>query len=141
MRLSRQKHRRRGRAGMLNLPAMIDVVMLLLIFFMATSSFTRPERLMDSSVAGVGSAGPLKDFEPVFITVGQAGTDVIYICEGMEYGTLDQLADRLGAYRAIADMDVVVRSEDAVRFEDVVAVLDVCAQLGFTKTALAGGDG
>lgn len=139
MRLSRQKHRRRGAVSKLNLPAMIDVVMLLLIFFMATSSFTRPERLMESSLAGAGAEGGLTDFEPIFITVRQSGGSVFYLCEGRNYPDLQSLGRRLSDFRAIADMDVVVRSEGRVRFEQVVAVLDLCARQGFSRTALAGG--
>ena len=49
MKLTRQKREIPKRQ--LNLPAMIDVVMLILIFFMVTSSFNRPEQHVDADVA------------------------------------------------------------------------------------------
>lgn len=137
MKLSRQK--KQVDEGFLNLPAMIDVVMLLLIFFMVTSSFNRPEQHIDAEVAASAQAvGPnFEDFEPVEVELRGNSTSERLICDGLVCQGYEQLTDVLKQRRAIADVQVVVRADDTIKFDSVVQVVDICYNANFSRVGFA----
>ena len=74
MKLSSHKIERESRLE-LSMTSMIDVVFLLLIFFMTTASFVKTERELDSGIkVERQSAGQQQsDFEPAIIDVVKVG--------------------------------------------------------------------
>lgn len=118
---------------------MIDVVMLILIFFMVTSSFNKPEQHVDADVAAAAGAGlEPAEFEPIRIAIHTDETGTLrYDCDGQPCADTDMLKQRLRQHRAIADVEVIIGSDDTVSFNNVVAVLDLCGGCGFTKVGLA----
>ena len=125
---------------------MIDVVFLLLIFFLWSSSFERPERetfappVMPAAVAGTDDSGTPEpvDFDEVVIVVSDDG-------DGPRYRLNDRggltLADVLARVRTIASLGVnvpvIVDPDGGVSIEDVVAVHDGVRDTGIAEVLLA----
>lgn len=133
MRLTRQT--RQNPQQSLNLPAMVDVVMLLLIFFMATSTFNPPEQHIETQLSSI-APGPnveMEDFEPIEITVRKSQEDIVYYCDELAYSDRAQLKAQLHQRREIADMDIVIRAEDSIAFDRIIEVVDLCTALEFSS--------
>ncbi len=108
----------------LNLTPMIDVVFLLLIFFMVGTQFKESERDIALQVPAVSEAGPQSTApQPRVINVFRDGS----ISMDRNIVTLDQLAGQLARARGeYADLGVVVRGDAEVPFQRVADVLGVC---------------
>lgn len=119
----------------LNLTSMIDVLFLLIIFFMVGTKFIESERQMELKLPQVKpgqalSAAPDKKIVNVYQD-GQIMLDRKTV-------TLDELSERLAAarsqYRALG---VLVRSDGAATFQRVADVLNACKQAGIAELAIA----
>lgn len=135
MKLTRQKFG--SSAAELNMASMIDVVFLLLIFFMCTSLFLDPEGSLQTSIAKAGSGASAEDFEPVRIAISQNGDETIVVCDGVNVGNDGQLLEMLRQRRAIADVRVIVDSGEDVDFENVTSVIDLCHQADLYRVGLS----
>ncbi len=137
MRLKRRS-RRVGRPE-LNLAAMIDVVFLLLIFFMCTSSFRPPEAMLPTQLprTGAGADRPRDEFPPVRVHLEESEAGVLVRCDGQPCATFDELRDKLRARRAIADVAVIIDGQADVAFRHMVAALDACYAADLHRVAYA----
>lgn len=102
----------------ISLTSLIDVIFLLLLFFMLTSTFTRFSEI--ELMAAPGTAGRSADQPPVFVRLDAEGTSV----NGVER-TLGNLVVTL-AEQLAPDQTVllsVVDGVDAQRFVDVLTEL------------------
>jgi biopolymer transport protein ExbD len=134
MRLTKRK--RRPAAPGLNLAAMVDVVFLLLIFFMCTARFraekTTPAQLVRS---GVAENKQLK-LAPIWLQVGdEDGSRVDG--PGRQFRSLRDLEAFLVEIHRNGDRPVVIRGEPNVAVDALVAVLDVCHRAGLWKVGFA----
>ena len=118
---------------------LIDVVFLLLIFFMVSSNFVQnrvihvslPES--DSALAGSG--------EILQITVTSAGD---YWVAGQDLGRdIESLVAAVDDYARVLTVDqlaaqsVEIRADADATHQSVIRVLDACATAGFVKVSLA----
>jgi biopolymer transport protein ExbD len=119
----------------LNLTSMIDVLFLLIIFFMVGTKFIESERQMALKLPQVKpgqalSAAPDKKIVNVYQD-GQITLDRKNV-------TLEELVERLAAarsqYRALG---VLVRGDGAVQFQRIADVLGACKQAGIAELAIA----
>jgi biopolymer transport protein ExbD len=118
--------------------AMIDIVFLLLIFFMCTTTFARPEEDLPTQLpAQSPAASELDDFDPVVISLDIEGDRVRILCDGQECTDDGQLRERLAARRAIANVPVIIHGGAGVPFGEMVHVLDMCYRLGLNRVAYA----
>lgn len=129
MQLTRQ-HRRSGRPQ-LNMASMIDIVFLLLIFFMCTSSFLKLENEMPTQVPASGTGGGKEDdIGPIRVHLSYDGSLVTLVCDNAECGTPEAFVERLrelaqAAAAASGDPPpVIIRGEPNVPFGEMVAALD-----------------
>jgi len=134
MRLTRQS--RQPPSPQLSLAPMIDVVFLLLIFFMCATTFKKLEKDLPSRMPEVGR-GAQQDFDPVRIVVSKVPEGVLVKCNDQPCGTIGELVRRLRALRAIANVPVVIEGQPAVPFGYMVASLDACYQAEFQKVAFS----
>jgi biopolymer transport protein ExbD len=110
---------------------MIDVLFLLIIFFMAGTRFTEMERKIGLKVPQVSEGGtttvtPEKKIVAVYRD-GQITLD-------RQAVTLDELSRRLSAARAeYPDLGVVVRGDGAGNFQNVADVLNACSKAGIVE--------
>jgi biopolymer transport protein ExbD len=116
-------------AGTLSLTPLIDVVFLLLIFFLVTSEFEDEERRLDIVLPNATSAVPM---------TGQAREIIIDItAEGAIYlrgesTTLTQLEQLLRSAVASnpTNQTAVIRADKETPFQPVVSVMDICNKTG-----------
>jgi biopolymer transport protein ExbD len=112
----------------LNLTAMLDVMFLLIIFFMLGTRFIDDERKIGLRVPDVVDRGTL--------TAAPARREVSVFRDGTvtldkKVVTLDELTTRLAAARRqYSDLGVLVRGDARGEFQNVAAVLTACKQAG-----------
>ncbi len=119
----------------LNLTPMIDIVFLLIIFFMVSTSFSQMERDIRLQVPQVRSSGPLTPApEKKVINVYRDGRITL---QGQPV-TLEELQRRLRqARRQYPDQGVVVRGDAQGAFQRVAEVLEACRQAGLKELAIS----
>jgi len=118
----------------LELTSMIDVVFLLLIFFMVTTTFLDPEREIDVKLpAAESGTEPQKPPEEVVLNVRADGT---VLHEGDELSR-DEL---LRLLRVAAQRDpatpVTIRGDRLAHHEAIVGVMDACGIAGLSNLAV-----
>ena len=108
----------------LNLTPMIDVVFLLIIFFMVATKFSERERDIELELPEVASASALTSApKQRVVTITQTGQVAL---DGVEV-SLVELTQRLAAARSeYPNMSVVIRGDAACAFQHVAATLAAC---------------
>ena len=156
----RKFNRRSNWRPTLNLTAMIDVVFLLLVYFMVATEFKRAEvieRLDLPSRLGAGVADPFEvPDHPVVITVSSQDTDVARptVAAGFTIGiegpfpqptTLESLTDLLSERRMGGtggrglwpdDHPIVLQPAAGTDWEHVVRAFDATARAGYNNISL-----
>jgi biopolymer transport protein ExbD len=112
----------------LNLTPMIDIVFLLIIFFMVGTKFTELERKISLKVPEVADRGALTAApERKIVNVYRDGAITL---DGATV-SLEQVTEQLAAARAqYSDLGVLVRGDAKGDFQGVAAVLNACKQAG-----------
>jgi biopolymer transport protein ExbD len=129
---------------------MIDVVFLLLIFFLTTSSFQRLEKLMPSAVSaeaqsqgGESTEEPPQptesDLSDCVIKISLEGGAVRYLMNDQEIASLETLAARIKGIVGIRpDVPIVIDPSDEVPARDAIRVYDIARSLGSIAVYLVG---
>ncbi|MAT14670.1 MAG: biopolymer transporter ExbD [Planctomyces sp.] len=120
----------------LNLTPMIDIVFLLIIFFMVGSQFTEQERLFELNMPEVSAAPPLTALpDDLVINIHRDGRMII---QGEEY-TLPELAKRLQEARAnYEDQGVVIRHDAEGMHQNLMYALSACHSAQIRNISIAG---
>ncbi len=120
-----------------NLTSLIDVVLLLVVFFMLSSTFIDESRLkVQLPEASLAPAGRTRD-EPLVVTVTQTGGFRVN-----ERELINASPDTLrAAIQAVAGADrtqaVTVRADARATHQSVVTAMDVIGRLGFARVNIA----
>lgn len=119
----------------LNLTPMIDVLFLLIIFFMAGTKFTDVESRMNLKLPQVAQEGALAPApEKRVINVYQDGR----VSFDREFVTSAELKQRLTALRQqFSGLGVVVRGDADGPFQNVASVLATCREAGITDMGIS----
>lgn len=119
----------------LQLAPMIDVVFLLLIFFLVTWSLARFETELDVRVpVAKQGADPNRSVGEIIVNVRKDGSLVL---EGQGITPAD-LSDRLTRVAAhYKDVAVILRGDRQTPYENIVNVLDLCRDAGIWNVAFA----
>ena len=113
-----------------NLTPLIDVVFLLLIFFMVSTTFNRESQLqVDLPEASSEPTEVPKEVLEITIDV-----DGEYFINEQQETLRRAIIQAVGDRR---DMPVIVRSDARTPFQAVVTVMDVTGKLGMTQLSLA----
>lgn len=117
-----------------NITPLIDVVFLLLIFFMVATSFLDPEKEMNLELPPALS-GVAQDEAPdeVIINVMEDGKIVLSGRE-VDTGGLQTALER--AARRNPETPVTIRGDGRVTHERIVAVMDACGIAGLRNLAV-----
>jgi biopolymer transport protein ExbD len=117
-----------------NLAPMIDVVLVLTIFFMCATKFSGDERKFDLDLPQASSAAAVDGARPEILEVEAsgglrlAGDDV----------AISDLAARLSGLRAgRPDLAVMIRGENAVSHGRMAEVYEACRTAGVTRVAIS----
>lgn len=125
-----------------NMTPMVDVVMVILIFFMASAAILGPEWFLKTALPVAGSAPPIAD-QPVRCRVILGAGDVARLAlDAASPETLPfyQVENRLRDLRAARGRDgliVLVEPGPDAAYDDVVRVHEWCATLDIPKVGLA----
>ena len=138
MLLTRRKHQQTR--PQLNMAAMVDIVFLLLIFFMCTSSISQLESSLSGQVShlGPGSGRESEDILPFIVRLERVSGGVLVSLEDRPCATFEDLFDRLrDAYARGGDNPVLIKGQGVVPFGYMVAALDACRRAGFQAVAFS----
>jgi len=118
----------------IDLTAMVDVVFLLLIFFLVSTTFLDPERELDVELPTAESGSDVTlSAEEIVLTVTEDG-GVWHGGERLERTALDALLHRAAAEDP--DTPVTIRGHRYVRHEAIVGVMDACGRAGLHQLAV-----
>jgi biopolymer transport protein ExbD len=119
----------------LNLTPMIDIVFLLIIFFMVGTKFTELERKIGLKVPEVSDTGALTAApERKVVNVYRDGGVTL----DRTPVTLEQLTQSLSTARAqYEDLGVLVRGDAEGQFQRVAEVLNACKQAGVRELGIS----
>lgn len=130
-----QNHHEREEAPFINMTPMVDVILCLLVFFMAaTRLYDWDESEFVVNVPEVSDAAPLTAApDDLVLTVVRPGAVVI----GETTHDLAGLRGVLGeAARRFANQGVVIRGEATLAYQDLADVLSVCDAAGIRNVRL-----
>jgi len=125
---------------------MIDVVFLLLVFFIWTASFQVVEMSLPSSVSSIAGTEvtpdtappPEDDFDDVVIRIIWQGTSPMWQMNQIQVSSLKELRDRLSTIAKIKiDSRVILHPDPSVPLGDVIDVYDSARLIGFKKIHFA----
>ena len=141
MKLSSQRANRSSKVE-LSMTSMIDVVFLLLIFFMVTTSFRKTERELDPAVKSQqrSSSAAESDFEPVIIEVVAAGGNTVFRLGTAVFNTDAELLGTLRQFDRKQD-GAYVKVSDAARFGFAARAMQACKSAGFNAVSYIPWDG
>jgi biopolymer transport protein ExbD len=119
----------------IQLAPLVDVLLLLLIFFLLTWNAARNENELDVKVPKASAArektAPIGD---VVVNVKTDGNVVV----NRRTLTPEELTELLkGLVQLNAEQAVVIRGDEAGAYRNIVNVLNICTQAGVTNVAFA----
>jgi biopolymer transport protein ExbD len=119
----------------INLTPMIDVVFLLIIFFMVGTKFTELERKISLQVPEVADVKALTPApERRVVNVHRDGS----ISLDHEFVSLPELTEQLNtSRREYADLGVLVRGDAEGAFQNVADVLGACRRAGIREMGIS----
>ncbi len=119
----------------IQLAPLVDVLMLLLIFFLLTWNAARNENELDVKVpraaAGKEKSAPVGD---VVVNVRTDG-NVVVNRRTLSEADLSELLRNL--VQLNADQAVVIRGDETGAYKNIVSVLNTCSEAGVTNVAFA----
>src|ERR1700747_2216031 len=119
----------------IQLAPLVDVLLLLLIFFLMTWNAARNENELDVKVPKASAAkektAPIGD---VVVNV-RADGNVVVNRRTLSAGELTDMLKNL--VQLYPDQAVVIRGDEAGAYKNVVGVLNICTEAGITNVAFA----
>lgn len=113
---------------------MIDIVFLLLIFFLVATTFHQSEREMKIALPFAASAGPISTMlRELIINVDDAGK-IILSGQVVEADRLRVIVAE--AVKANPEQKVTVRGDRQVAYGAIASVLDICKSAGIQEPYL-----
>jgi biopolymer transport protein ExbD len=120
----------RQRKIQLSMTSMIDVVFLLLIFFLTTATFVPTERDLDSAIRVESSSEAIADLQPAVIEVVRGSAGYVYRLGQRELDDPQQLYDLLRRFDNKMQ-GAFVRVSDGAPFRMAAAAVQACKDAGF----------
>ena len=119
----------------LNLTPMIDIVLLLVIFFMVGTQFADDESQYEIALPTVTDARPLTSLpDDIVVSITEDGT--LYL--DSEQLTLTEVEEQLrDAKQRYANQSVLIRGDGRGPYQHVMTILNVCKRVQITNVQLA----
>ena len=121
----------------INVISLVDVLLVLLLFFMISTSFLRETEISLQLPEATTDKNVEVPREALEITVTKAGG---YLVNGRELVNNERRTLRAAIERLIGakrDMPVFIRADAAATHQAVITAMDVAGQLGFVKINIA----
>jgi biopolymer transport protein ExbD len=125
---------------------MIDVVFLLLVFFVWTASFVIIEHILPSQLSAQTGQNPVQqvdpppkqDFDNIVIKIGWDGSNPIWAINEQPLSSLAEVRDRLTVVAEIQpEAPIILHPQPIVPLGFVIEAYDVAKTVGFAKIAFA----
>jgi len=144
MRCPASRRNRTDRAEVKMTP-MIDVIFLLLIFFVCTASFQRIEHVLPTRLSLLGDTPTDIPIEPELIDLDKIVVEILWRdaqpswrINQRECQRLTEVGTVLQAARSLeADLPVILDPQPAVPMEHVIDLYDLCRQVGLQRVRFA----
>jgi biopolymer transport protein ExbD len=120
--------------GIPNMMPLIDIIFLLLIFFLMASSFERAERELPVLLPEVAEARPLSDTQDLVINITSEGK---YVVARQEYDERQLAALLEQTRRTNPHQAVLIRGDGRVAWERGVRVMGLCNKAKIDKYRVA----
>jgi biopolymer transport protein ExbD len=119
----------------LNLTPMIDVILVLIIFFMVATKFAEEERSLDLQVPSIANHNAAMTApEPKIVNVHRDG----HVSLGSHTVTLVELKQELALARAqYRRLNVLIRGDHLATHGQMTQVYDACKQAGIAELAIS----
>lgn len=113
---------------------LIDMVFLLLIFFLVATTFHREEREIQIALPAAMAAEPITTvLRDLIVNVGESGDIIV----GGQTVTPEAFGDMVaGAVKRNAEQKVTVRGDRRTAYDNVARVLDLCKSAGVREPFL-----
>jgi len=114
---------------------MVDILLVLLCFFIVTWSFARKEMELDVKVPAAQSGkDPVSAVNQTVLNVKKDGT----VVWNRKPVTLDELLPRLESLaRLYPDYAIILRGDETAAYKSIMNVLDICRKAGIWNVAFA----
>ena len=141
-----------------NMTPMVDVVMVILVFFMASAAFVGPEWFLNALVPfaapaagaaaqnpagkGGGGAEERRQVEIRLLAPAQPGGPVVAEGLGLTGSSIEAVLAALAEEvkrRGVGNVEVIIRPEAAVPYREVVRTHEGCERLGLSRVGIAAG--
>jgi len=119
-----------------NLTPMIDVVFLLLLFFMVSTSFIRESSLKVDLPEATGQALTEKQ-APIDIVINTEGQFIIDEVTLLKPDNTQLEAQLKKAVGDTQDPHIIISADADTDYQHIVSAMDVAQQLGYTRLTLA----
>ena len=128
------KAKQQGLGATVELTPLIDMVFLLLIFFLVATTFKQQEREMQIALPVAQAAGPISaTLRELIVNVDQGGTIIV----GGRRIEVEDLRALIGeAVQVNPQQKVTVRGDRRTAYANVVRVLDICKASGIQEPYL-----
>lgn len=117
----------------ITLTSLIDVIFLLLIFFMVTTTIIDPSRRLDLQLPEAKAASAEAKSIPITIEMGAKG-EILLNGQGVNLNTLEARLRELGKE---GNKTALVRADRRLDYGRVVGVLGICRASGFRDIGIA----
>ncbi|MAI30233.1 MAG: biopolymer transporter ExbD [Rubripirellula sp.] len=134
------KIKRSSIASTLSLTPLIDVVFLLLIFFLVTSEFEEEERRLDIVLPTATSAVPMTS-KPREVVVDIDNEGELYLAGKVTDLSALQLFLEAAVSNNPTNQTVIIRADRTTAFQPVVSVMDVCNRSGVSDYSVTTKEG
>ena len=121
----------------INVISLVDVLLVLVLFFMVSTSFLRETEISLQLPEATTDKNIEVPREALEITVTQSGS---YLVNGRELVNNERRTLRAAIERVIGakrDIPVLIRADAAATHQAVITAIDVAGQLGFVKYKIA----
>jgi len=118
----------------INLTPLIDVVFLLLIFFMVSTTFTKETRLAITLPEADGLVAE-EQAKPVEVVVGAEG-DYVVNGERLVKNDAQTLRAVLSNLTESSEYSLIITADANARHQAVVTLMDVAGQLGYVNLSI-----
>lgn len=119
--------------------SMIDVVFLLLIFFIVTSTFIRPERQLISAIKvdQQRAAAELSNLDPAIVDVFRQNSNTVFRIGAVRTNDLETVKNLLKGFENKSE-GAFVRVAGDVPFEAAAQAIGACRASGFSTVSYLG---
>ena len=119
----------------INLTSMLDVVMLLIIFFMIGTKFSEEERQTDIQVPTVADNSPLTEVpDEIIVNIAEDGRVTV---KGQEQTTESLFALMKTAQASFPNQGVILRGDGRCRYQQIMDAFSACKEAGIRNISVA----